>query len=278
MTVQKYADEKPNEHRFILRSIIDSANALIFSLDRKYRYTSFNKAHAAVMKTLYGAEIELGHSLYEYMTVPEDRERSRCNLDRALAGECLVEEAYSGEELRSRQYFQVSHTPVRTDADEIIGVVVLAQDMSERRRIELEILGRQQRLSELVGSCSVFENLENEAKRNITGKCADEELAASMLTLLTGKSCSCGADTQILTMGLATDTGSGQTAPALTRRELEVLKFTANGYNTKETAFELGVSVKMIETHRKRIKQKLGLKNVAQFVTYAARVGLISIN
>ncbi|MEW5958276.1 MAG: PAS domain S-box protein [Chloroflexota bacterium] len=133
---EKQVETALKEQYFTLRSIIDSANALVFSVDRQYRYTSFNQGHAAVMKALYGAEIETGHSLLDYMTVPEDRETAKCNLDRVLAGEQLVEEAYSGEELRSRQYFQVSHSPIKTEEAEVIGVAVLAQDMTERKRAE----------------------------------------------------------------------------------------------------------------------------------------------
>jgi two-component system cell cycle sensor histidine kinase/response regulator CckA len=122
-----------------LRGIIDSANALVFSVDRQYCYTSFNAGHAAVMAALYGAEIEIGHSLLDYMTVTEDRVTAKGNLDRALAGEHLVREAYSGEELRSRRYFQVSHSPIKTEAGEVIGVAILAQDMTERRQAEEEL-------------------------------------------------------------------------------------------------------------------------------------------
>jgi DNA-binding CsgD family transcriptional regulator len=63
----------------------------------------------------------------------------------------------------------------------------------------------------------------------------------------------------------------------LTKRELEVLKLTAEGNNTKGIAYELGVSVKMIEIHRMNIKRKLGLNSIAQLTTYAVRSGLISI-
>jgi len=143
-----------------LRSIIDSANALIFSVDCHYRYTSFNKGHASVMKALYGAEIKHGHSLYDYMTVAEDREISRRNLDKALAGEQLVEEAYSGDELQSRQYFQVSHSPIKTDTGEIIGVAVIAQNMTERKQAELALHDRQQRLSEVTVELSLAEERE----------------------------------------------------------------------------------------------------------------------
>lgn len=132
----KTAEEKLREQYFTLHSIINSANAIIFSVDRDYHYTCFNQEHAAVMKALYGVQIELGHSLLDAMSVSEDRETAKHNLDRALHGEKIEEEAYSGDELRSRKYFRVSHSPVKTEHDEIIGVAVLAQDITERRRSE----------------------------------------------------------------------------------------------------------------------------------------------
>lgn len=147
---RKQAEEALKEQYSILRGIIDNANALIFSVDRQYRYTSFNQGHAATMKALYGAEIEIGHSLLEYMTVPEDQETAKRNLDRALAGEVLVEEAYSGEEPRSRRYFQVSHSPIKTETEETIGVAVLAQDMTERREMEQALAIREKEYRTLV--------------------------------------------------------------------------------------------------------------------------------
>ncbi|MDP3479250.1 MAG: PAS domain-containing protein, partial [Desulfoprunum sp.] len=136
LTQKKAAEEKLREQYSTLRSIIDSANALIFSVDRQYRYTSFNLGHAAAIKALYGAEIEQGQSLLEYMTVPEDREIAKRNIDRTLTGEQLVEEAYSGEELRTRHYFHVSHSPIKTKKEQIIGVAVLAQDITARKLAE----------------------------------------------------------------------------------------------------------------------------------------------
>ncbi|MDD5773890.1 MAG: MASE3 domain-containing protein [bacterium] len=130
------AEKTLKEQYLTLHSIIDNSNALVFSVDRQYRYTSFNKEHAAVMKVIYGADIEKGRSLLDYMTVTEDRETAKGNLDRALAGEQLVEESYSGEELRSRQYFQVSHSPITTETGEVIGVAVLAYDLTERKQVE----------------------------------------------------------------------------------------------------------------------------------------------
>ncbi len=139
VTEQKRTKKLLNDRCSTLRSIIDSTNALIFSVDPQYKYTSFNAAHANVMKAIYGAEIEAGHTMLEYMTVAEDREKAKNNLDRALAGEHFTEEAYSGEEKRSQLYFQVLHTPIRTEGGTVIGVAVIAQDLTQHKRAEEQL-------------------------------------------------------------------------------------------------------------------------------------------
>jgi PAS domain S-box-containing protein len=136
ITERKQAEEKLLSQYSTLQAIIGSADALIFSLDKDYRYTSFNQNHAAMMKALYGVDIEIGMSLLDSMTVEEDRKTAKGNLDRALQGESVVESSYSGEEEFSRRYFEVSHNPIRTPGGEIIGVAVLAKDQTERRRAE----------------------------------------------------------------------------------------------------------------------------------------------
>ncbi|MBP1772294.1 MAG: sensor histidine kinase response regulator [Holophagaceae bacterium] len=119
-----------------LRAVIDSVHAPVFAVDRQYRYIIFNREHAASMKALYGVEIDVGQSLLECMSVPEDRRTAQANLDRALRGERFTEESYSGEGLRSRQYFQVSHSPIRSEQEEIVGVAMVAQEITKRKRAE----------------------------------------------------------------------------------------------------------------------------------------------
>ena len=61
----------------------------------------------------------------------------------------------------------------------------------------------------------------------------------------------------------------------LTRREAEVLRLLAQGYTNQEAADQLAVSVKTIETHRKRLSDKLGLKSRAQLFRFAVEGGLL---
>ena len=150
---RKSAEKKIREQHDTLHGIIDSVNALVFSVDRQYRYTSFNAGHAAVMKAIYGAEIELGRSLLDYMTVELDRDTAKRNLDRALAGEWLVEEAFSGEERLSRQYFQVSHSPILGGKEEVIGAAILSYEMTDRKRAE-DTLFRTNRELRAISKCN----------------------------------------------------------------------------------------------------------------------------
>ncbi len=61
----------------------------------------------------------------------------------------------------------------------------------------------------------------------------------------------------------------------LSPREREVLQLLAEGKATKEIAAALGISARTAESHRKRIKSKLRIRDTAGLVRYAIRRGLI---
>jgi DNA-binding NarL/FixJ family response regulator len=56
----------------------------------------------------------------------------------------------------------------------------------------------------------------------------------------------------------------------LSDRELQVFRLIGSGFGTSRVASELQLSVKTIETHRQRIKQKLGLTNGTELTRRAA--------
>ena len=67
-------------------------------------------------------------------------------------------------------------------------------------------------------------------------------------------------------------------APVLTSREREVIQLIAEGKTTKQIASLLNVSVKTVETHRKKIMDKLGTNSVAELTKYAIREELTSLD
>lgn len=57
----------------------------------------------------------------------------------------------------------------------------------------------------------------------------------------------------------------------LSDREFQVFELIGRGHATRDIAKTLGVSVKTVETHRYRIKEKLGFKGANEMVHYAIR-------
>jgi two-component system response regulator NreC len=71
------------------------------------------------------------------------------------------------------------------------------------------------------------------------------------------------------------DEERGPETPALSPRETEVLRLMALGHTNRETAEQLSLSVRTVETHRSHIQQKLGLHSRPDLTRYALEKGLI---
>ena len=57
----------------------------------------------------------------------------------------------------------------------------------------------------------------------------------------------------------------------LTDREMDVFRLIGTGNTTREIAQSLHVSVKTVESHRQRIKEKLGMGSTTELIVHAAR-------
>ena len=65
---------------------------------------------------------------------------------------------------------------------------------------------------------------------------------------------------------------------ALSERELEVITLIAEGYTNQQVAELLFLSAHTVNTHRKNIMAKLGVKNTAGIVMYAVKTNLVTPN
>lgn len=79
---------------------------------------------------------------------------------------------------------------------------------------------------------------------------------------------------------VVSDRQGGQTGFALASlspREIEVFKLIAEGKSTKEIACLMKLSVKTVEAHRRKVMEKLGMRNIADLVRHAIREGLVPV-
>lgn len=67
----------------------------------------------------------------------------------------------------------------------------------------------------------------------------------------------------------------GKKKTELTSREVEVLQLIAEGKANKETASDLGISIKTVEKHRGNLMEKLDIHDTASLTRYAISAGII---
>jgi PAS domain S-box-containing protein len=169
-----------------LQAVIDANEQPVFALDANLRYTAFNRAHAAVMRDLYDAEIAIGGRLTEYQTVEADRESAVANLERVLAGEQVTAMASSGEGGRRRS-FEVVCSPQVDGAGEIVGVVVQARDVSEHRQVEAALSQDRTLLAAIVEGTSDAVYVKDNAGRYLLFNAAAERVTGKRVADVLGK-------------------------------------------------------------------------------------------
>lgn len=103
-----------------------------------------------------------------------------------------------------------------------------------------------------------------------------DELEKAVMTLMQGQRYFCPeVMNQLAQLG---DTGTAAHDPltALTDREVDVLRLIADENPTHRIAEKLFISVPTVETHRRHLMQKLGVKSVVGMVKFAMKYGLVS--
>lgn len=122
--------------------------------------------------------------------------------------------------------------------------------------------------------------LEAGAKGYLLKDAAAEELVTALLTVAKGKIYVSPSVTDTL-VGDYLQRVSGNVGPdgqALSPREREVLQLVAEGKSSSQIATTLHLSDRTVESHRKRIMDKLELRSIAELTKYAIRNGLTSID
>ncbi|MGV3529796.1 MAG: response regulator [Flavisolibacter sp.] len=105
---------------------------------------------------------------------------------------------------------------------------------------------------------------------------AEEYLAVAVATVLKGHYFYCPTTTKRLTHLIAT---AGplilDRRIKLSETQLQVVRLVCQGRSSKEIATQLNLSVKTIETYRRRIQEKMGVNGMAGMVVYAMQNGLL---
>jgi DNA-binding NarL/FixJ family response regulator len=108
-------------------------------------------------------------------------------------------------------------------------------------------------------------------------KSGRDELEKAVQTIIAGRKYYSEAVIEELSTNAPEDYNEAhpETILHLTGREIEIVQLIAREFSSHEIANTLCISIPTVETHRRNLMQKLGVKSVVGVVKYAMRHGLV---
>ncbi len=123
---------------------------------------------------------------------------------------------------------------------------------------------------------SIREAVQAGAAGYILKRTGRDELEQAVKTLLAGKKYFSQEIIHGLTSLSVSPSDEVNPFVALTDREIDVLKLIAEEHSTAGIAEQLCISPATVETHRRHLMQKLGVKSVVGMVKFAMKHGLVA--
>ena len=128
-----------SEQRALLQASIDAPKSMeIFALNRNYQYLSYNHFHQKSMWNYYKRVIQIGEKYLDVIVDQNMKHRIKNLIDIALSGEA-VNRVIEVENVKDK-YLEELYSPIFDEHQKVIGVNIISQDISERKRYEESIL------------------------------------------------------------------------------------------------------------------------------------------
>ena len=202
------------------------------------------------------------------------REGLRALLEEKLNYDCVAEAADGCEAVSKAKEFSPDFVIMDIALPHLNGIEATRQIKSQQPEIGVIVLSMHATRSYIIQA------LQAGASAYLLKDSALDDLAAALTAVAKGgmylsPAISTAAALKNEAVGLSQkNIGDSQ---RLTRRELQVIQLIAEGRSTKEIAAMLELSVKTVETHRKQIMDKLGIRTTAGLTKYCIREGLTSL-
>ncbi len=108
--------------------------------------------------------------------------------------------------------------------------------------------------------------------------CALEQLGEAIRTVAQGRTYITQRITDVIIEDYTSQVRNPRSAASsvLTSKQYKILQLLAEGNSTREIALRMALNTKTVESHRRRIMQKLNIHTIAGLTKYAIRDGLVS--
>ncbi len=136
VTDRKRAEEELRERETLFRQVLESTQDAIFAIDRDYRLLVNNTLHQQVLVATGGHPFEVGENVFPPAYPPETLAGWRAMYDRAFQGESSQVELAWMDIYGNPRAYENNISPLRSSEGDIIGALVVAHNITERRQAE----------------------------------------------------------------------------------------------------------------------------------------------
>ncbi len=148
VTSKKMNDIKLFEQASRMNAVFESGNQLIFTINRNFEFTYFNKNYQLASYRMLGRVPEIGKNYIYDKNVPKElAEFWKEKLDKVLEGssiEFISERQELSGNLVVRQYYL---TPIFDNRNEVVEISITAKDITEKTLSERKILNQSAKLN-----------------------------------------------------------------------------------------------------------------------------------
>ena len=181
ITARKKSEEELRISQSNLRTIIENADSAIYSIDRNFRYITFNQRFKEILKEIYDVELKAGDKVSDLEDESDPRRQRIVKewLDiysNALEGNITkFEKSFKIND--HIIYFSFSFHPIREN-DNIIGLSCFATDITVQKQSENALMQSKTALAELneqLRSLTAYlQTVREEERKNIAREVHDE--------------------------------------------------------------------------------------------------------
>jgi DNA-binding NarL/FixJ family response regulator len=183
----------------------------------------------------------------------------------------VVADAYNVQQLTDNiEKFQPDLVVMDHNSVEFFEDKALSDFISREEKIPFLIISQE------VDRARIRAILESGVNAFLTKYCDREEIVSAVFASVKGEKYFCTKVLDILIHPESEHAGSCEPTN-LTAREIEIVRFIASGFKTRDIASELHLSPHTVHTHRKNILKKLGVSSGSELVLYAINTGIIKV-
>lgn len=150
ITDRKRAEAALRESEAVRQQALENSPDAVFAIDREYRLLFNNQRHQRVLAASGGQPLQAGENVLSPAYPPELRDYWRAAYDRALHGEQFQLETEWKNIEGHLQLFENIFSPLRDASGGIIGALIVAHDITERKRAERTLQASEERYRTVV--------------------------------------------------------------------------------------------------------------------------------